>query len=43
FVSATEKTNVDELKSLLYNKIKEIHTERYPYNDFLFEKYEEID
>jgi len=41
FISAREKQNVDELKDLMYNKIKALHVERYPYNDFLFQKYEE--
>ncbi|MBD8347208.1 GTPase HflX [Dysgonomonas sp. HGC4] len=41
FISATNKTNVDELKQMLYDRIKEIHIERYPYNDFLFQKYDE--
>jgi GTP-binding protein HflX len=41
FISAREKQNVDELKELMYNKIKALHIERYPYNDFLFQKYEE--
>ena len=41
FISAREKQNVDELKEMMYNKIKAIHVERYPYNDFLFQKYEE--
>lgn len=41
FISATNKTNIDELKKLMYDKIKEIHIERYPYNDFLFQKYDE--
>lgn len=40
FISAREKTNIDELKELLYKKVKQIHVERYPYNDFLFEKYD---
>jgi len=40
FISAREKQNIDQLKELMYNKIKEIHVERYPYNDFLFQKYE---
>ena len=40
FISAKEKTNIDELKELLYQKVKGIHIERYPYNDFLFEKYD---
>jgi GTP-binding protein HflX len=41
FISAKEKQNIDELKTLLYNKVKTIHVERYPYNDFLFQKYDE--
>ncbi|MFZ4582284.1 MAG: GTPase HflX [Paludibacter sp.] len=41
FISAREKQNIESLKELMYNKIKEIHVERYPYNDFLFQKYEE--
>ena len=40
FISAREKTNIDELKEQLYKKVKQIHVERYPYNDFLFEKYD---
>lgn len=40
FISAREKQNIDNLKDLLYHKIKAIHVERYPYNDFLFQKYE---
>lgn len=41
FISAKDKTNIEELKNLLYQKVKAIHVERYPYNDFLFQKYEE--
>ena len=36
FISAKEKKNIDELKTLLYQRVKEIHTTRFPYNDFLF-------
>jgi len=36
FISATNKTNILNLKNLLYDTAKEIHKERYPYNDFLF-------
>jgi GTP-binding protein HflX len=36
FISAKEKTNVDELKMLLYEEVKQIHVTRFPYNDFLF-------
>ena len=41
FISAKEKQNIDELKSLLYQKVKTIHVQRYPYNDFLYQHYEE--
>ncbi len=43
FVSAKSKINIDELKEMLYERIKEIHIKRYPYNDFLFQKYDEAD
>jgi GTP-binding protein HflX len=36
FISAKEKNNVDALRSLLYDRVKAIHVQRYPYNDFLF-------
>lgn len=41
FISATSKINIEELKHMIYEKVKEIHIERYPYNDFLFQKYDE--
>ena len=41
FISAKNKINIDELKDKVYNRVKEIHIERYPYNDFLFQKYDE--
>lgn len=41
FISAKDKVNIENLKELLYQKVKTIHIERYPYNDFLFQKYEE--
>jgi GTPase len=43
FISAKEKLNIDGLKDMLYDKIKAIHVERYPYNDFLFQSYTEIE
>ncbi len=44
FISAKEKSNIDELKEILYRKVREIHVARYPYNDFLYHQYdEEID
>ena len=39
FISALNKDNLNELKTLLYNKVKEIHITRFPYNDFLFQHY----
>lgn len=41
FISAKNKENIDTLKQLMYNRIKAIHIQRYPYNDFLFQSYEE--
>ena len=41
FISAKEKTNIEELKALLYERVKQIHITRFPYNDFLFQQYEE--
>ncbi|MDR3058320.1 MAG: GTPase HflX [Prevotella sp.] len=41
FISAKEKLNIDELKQKVYDRVKAIHIERYPYNDFLFQKYDE--
>lgn len=43
FISAKEKENIDELKEMLYNKVKEVHITRFPYNDFLFNDYEGYD
>ena len=41
FISAKNKDNIDALKALMYERIKAIHIQRYPYNDFLFQNYEE--
>lgn len=41
FISAREKENIDALKDLMYDKVKEIHITRFPYNDFLYQQYEE--
>jgi GTPase len=37
FISAKEKTNFEELKKVLYDVIKEIHTQRFPFNNFLYQ------
>jgi GTP-binding protein HflX len=36
FISAKQKENIDELRSVLYNKVRELHVQKYPYNDFLY-------
>ena len=41
FISAKNKDNIDALRSLMYERIKAIHIQRYPYNDFLFQNYED--
>ncbi len=43
FISAKKKENIEELKQLLYAKAKAIHMERFPYNDFLFQTYDDLD
>ncbi|MGL5979944.1 MAG: GTPase HflX [Phocaeicola sp.] len=42
FISAKEKINLEELRSLIYNRVRELHTKKYPYNDFLYHTYEEL-
>lgn len=36
FVSAQNKTNVEELKATIYKMVKEMHVKRYPYNNLLY-------
>ena len=36
FISALDKINFDDLKELLYQRIKDLHVKRYPYNNFLY-------
>jgi len=43
FISAKNKENIDALRALMYDRIKAIHVKRYPYNDFLFQNYEETE
>ncbi|HBL79032.1 GTPase HflX [Aequorivita vladivostokensis] len=43
FISALNKENFGEFRKLVYEKVKEIHTTRFPYNNFLYEKYTEED
>ena len=41
FISAREKQNIDELRDILYKKVRELHVQKYPYNDFLYDVTEE--
>ena len=36
FISAKQKENIEELRSTLYTKVRELHVQKYPYNDFLY-------
>lgn len=40
FISARERINIDELRDLIYKKVRELHVQKYPYNDFLYEMIE---
>ncbi len=41
FISATEKDNLEDLRKTVYEEVKEIHMKRFPYNNFLFQYYDE--
>ena len=39
FISAKERQNIDELRELRYKRVRELHVQKYPYNDFLYDNY----
>ena len=41
FISARGKQNIDELRDILYKKVRELHVQKYPYNDFLYDMTED--
>ena len=41
FISAKKGINIDELKDKIYERAREVHLSRFPYNDFLYQKYDE--
>lgn len=43
FISARKEINLNELRKLLYEKVKEIHVTRFPYNNFLFDYYDDAE
>ena len=43
YISAKKQLHIPELRKLLYTRIKELHVQRFPYNDFLYQIEEETD
>ena len=41
FISARERQNIEDLKEIIYKRVCELHVQKYPYNDFLYQTYEE--
>ena len=41
FISARERQGIDQLKELIYDRVRQLHVQKYPYNDFLFQNYDE--
>jgi GTP-binding protein HflX len=40
FISARQKQNINELREILYKRVRELHVQKYPYNDFLYQDYD---
>ena len=36
FISAKEKLNIDEMRTAIYKRVRQLHVQKYPYNDFLY-------
>ena len=41
FISALNKENIEEFRQTIYKKVRELHVQKYPYNDFLYNDYSE--
>ena len=41
FISALKKQNLEAFKKMVYDQVRELHIARFPYNDFLYQEYEE--
>jgi len=39
FISALNKENIEGFKELVYNQVRDLHIKRFPYNDFLYQEY----
>lgn len=40
FISAKDKSNIEDFKGMLYKRVRELHVRKYPYNDFLYQTYD---
>ena len=40
FISAREKTNIDAFRQMLYDNVRKLHVQKYPYNNFLYTNYD---
>ena len=36
FISAKERKGIDTLRQVLYQRVRQLHVQKYPYNDFLY-------
>ena len=43
FISARERQNIEDLKDIIYKRVCELHVQKYPYNDFLYQTYDETE
>lgn len=43
FISALDRQNIDELRDEMYKKVRQLHVQKYPYNDFLYPQTEDED
>ncbi|MDP3352576.1 MAG: GTPase HflX [Flavobacteriaceae bacterium] len=41
FISALNKENIEDFKDIVFEEVKKIHITRFPYNDFLYQEFEE--
>jgi GTP-binding protein HflX len=42
FISALNRENLDEFRMKVFEAVRKIHVTRFPYNDFLYETYDEL-
>jgi GTP-binding protein HflX len=43
FISALNKDNLEDFKEKVYDEVKKVHIQRFPYSDFLYHEYKEED